>query len=31
MLGDMIQNSVEDTIIDGLNFDLEPGASYVLN
>jgi hypothetical protein len=27
----MIQNSVEDEIIDGLNFDLEPGASYVFN
>ena len=27
----MIQNSVEDKFIDGLNFNLEPGASYVLN
>ncbi len=27
----MMHNSVEDKIIDGLNFNLEPGASYVLN
>ncbi len=27
----MIHNSVEDKFIDGLNFNLEPGASYVLN
>ena len=31
MSGDMMHNSVEDKIIDGLNFSLEPGASYVLN
>jgi len=31
MSGDMMHNSVEDKIIDGLNFQLEPGASYVLN
>jgi len=31
MSSDMIHNSVEDKIIDGLNFNLEPGASYVLN
>ena len=31
MYGDMIHNSVEDKIIDGLNFNLEPGASYALN
>ena len=31
MSGDMIQNSVEDQMIDRLNFNLEPGASYVFN
>ncbi len=31
MSADMMHNSVEDKIIDGLNFNLEPGASYVLN
>ena len=31
MSGDMIHNRVEDKITDGLNFNLEPGASYVLN
>jgi hypothetical protein len=28
---DMIHNAVEDQIIDGLDFKLKPGASYVLN
>ena len=31
MSAELIHNSVEDKIIDGLNYNLEPGASYVLN
>ena len=31
MSGDLIHNSVEDKIIDGLDFKLKPGARYLLN